>query len=236
MEKYYKIDKNEILNLINNSSPFSVIEAYKTLRVNIQFVCPHDGCKVICITSSVAHAGKTTTTLNLAYTFSQNKQKVLVIDSDLRASHITRDLNLVERKGLSTILSSSECNLSNVVQRVDDYLDIIVAGKNPPNPSELLGSERMAHLIEEAKKNYDYILIDSAPVSVVSDALVFKDYIDGYVLVVRSGYSTQKLIKLAVNSIEKIGGKVLGFILNGVKIKDSIYGSYGHYGQYDKNR
>lgn len=228
-------DSKEKLNIIDSNSPFSVIEAYKTLRANLQFVCPHEGCKIICVTSSIAHEGKSSTSINLAIAISETEQKVLYIDGDMRASRIARDLSLSSKVGLAEILAGvKKVTDDGIIQHFgnNNFLDIIVAGKNPPNPSELLYSERMVELLEEAKKNYDYVIIDGAPIGIVSDVLVLSPHIDGYVLVVRADETTRLMLQDSISSIKRVGGKVLGLILNGVKTKGSSYGKYGKYGKY----
>lgn len=94
----------ERLNIVDSKSPFGVVEAYKTLRANLQFVCPHSGCKTICVTSSIAHEGKSSTSVNLALDIAASSMKVLYIDADMRASHIAEDLGLRKGPGLASFL------------------------------------------------------------------------------------------------------------------------------------
>ena len=112
------------------------------------------------------------------------------------------------------------------------YLDIIVSGKYPPNPSELLASDRMAELLEECKKHYDYIIIDGTPLCVVSDALVLSPHIDGYILVAMAETSSKRMIKNAVSMVRKINGKVLGFVLTKKRVSGREKNLYGGYNTY----
>ena len=229
-------DASERLSLISASSPFGVTEAYKTLRANLQFVCPHSGCKVICYTSSIAHEGKSSSALNSSITIAETSQRVLFIDADMRASHVAHELGLHRGPGLADLLASSidEDTVNRTIQRIKgrDSLDIIVAGKVPPNPSELLNSDRMHQFLDMCKEKYDYIIIDGTPVGIVSDILVLAPHIDGFVIVVRADQTTKYMLRDTVQAITRVNGKVLGIVLNGVKIKGSSYGRYGKYGKY----
>ena len=233
-----KSDEAEKLSLISSSSPFGVTEAYKTLRANLQFVCPHEGCKVICLTSSIAHEGKSSSALNSAISVAETSSRVLFLDADMRASRVARDLGLRKGPGLADLLASvvDEKAVDAVIQKVEgrDSLDIITAGKIPPNPSELLASVRMHELLDICREKYDYIIIDGTPVGIVSDILVLAPYIDGYVVVVRADQTTKYMLRDTIQSIQRVNGKVLGIVLNGLKTKGSSYGRYGKYGKYGR--
>ena len=228
-------DENDQITVINDSTPFEVREAYRLLRANIQFLCPHDGCKVICMTSSVAHEGKSSVSFNLASVIASSNAKVLLLDADLRASHIQESLGIKSRTGLSDVLAGLNVkeDYSDIIHRVDEFpgLDIILAGKVPPNPSELLASDRMTRLLDDLKDRYDYIIIDGTPLCLVADMLVLSPYIDGYLVVVRAEMTNKKMLNNTVSIIKRINGKVLGFILTRKKVKKSKhYGDY--YGSY----
>lgn len=226
-------EENDLINIINENTPFGVKEAYRLLRANIQFLCPHEGCKVICMTSSVAHEGKSSVSFNLASVIAGGSARVLLLDADLRASHMQESLGIKGREGLSDILAGMEgCeDYRDLIKKVDGCpnLDIILSGKMPPNPSELLASDRMVKLLEECKKNYDYIIVDGTPLCIVSDMLVLSPYIDGFILVVRAEMTDKRILNNSVSMVKKINGKVLGFVLTRKKQKKSekyYYGSY----------
>lgn len=238
-KKNTKTVREEKLYIIDKSAPFGVSEAYKTMRANLQFVCPHSGCKVICITSSIAHEGKTSTALNSSIAISESSQKILYIDGDMRASYVASALSLRRDGGLADLLAVPELTWEEVeknIQHLSDHpgLDIIVSGKRPPNPSELLNSERMRTFLSICREKYDYIIIDGAPIGIVSDVLVLAPEIDGYVVVVRADVTTKYMLRDTLEAIERAGGKMLGFVLNGIKVKGSGYGYYGKYGKYGK--
>ena len=232
-------EEADVINIIDESTPFSVREAYRLLRANIQFLSPHDGCKVICVTSSVAHEGKSSVSYNLSSVIADGSSRVLLLDADLRASHLQESLSTKGKEGLSDILAGIDgCeDYKTLIKKDNDHpnLDIIFAGKVPPNPSELLASERMVKILEEVKKEYDYIIIDGTPLCLVSDMLVLSPYIDGYVIVVRAEMTNRKILNNSVSMIKKINGKVLGFVLTRKKQKKSdkyYYGGYSGYGSY----
>ena len=222
--------------VLDDNSPFVIREAYRLLRANIQFLCPHDGCRTICITSSIAHEGKSTVSYNLSSIISDGEAKVLFIDGDMRASYVKRTLGIQSKYGLSDILGGivSLDNLDEVIVHSEDKpnLDLIVAGKVPPNPSELLASERMAKLLEECRKRYDYIIIDGTPVCLVSDVLVLSPYVDGYAVVVRADVANKKMIRDCISKIKRVNGKVLGFVLSAKEAVNMNKTYYGHYGSY----
>ena len=224
------------INLIDDKTPFHVKEAYRLLRANIQFLSPHDGCKVICVSSSIAHEGKSSVSFNLSSLLSGENTKVLLLDADLRASYLQENLGLKGKQGLSDILAGKTgCkDYSSLIRKKEGYpyLDIIVSGKYPPNPSELLASDRMAELLEECKEHYDYIIIDGTPLCVVSDALVLSPHIDGFILVAMAETSSKRMIKNAVSMIRKINGKVLGFVLTKKRVSGREKYLYGGYNTY----
>ena len=224
------------IRLIDDKTPFHVKEAYRLLRANIQFLSPHDGCKVICVSSSIAHEGKSSVSFNLSSLLSGENTKVLLLDADLRASYLQENLGLKGKQGLSDILAGKTgCkDYSSLIRKKEGYpyLDIIVSGKYPPNPSELLASDRMAELLEECKEHYDYIIIDGTPLCVVSDALVLSPHIDGFIHVAMAETSSKRMIKNAVSMIRKINGKVLGFKKTKKRVSGREKNLYGGYNTY----
>ena len=161
--------------MLGDNLSFAAAEAYKLLRTNLTFALTddQDGCRVVGVTSSVRGEGKSTTTLNLAYTIAESGKQVLVIEADMRLPTLAKRLNLKGDKGISNLLVGMN-NGSEVLQTTSLHpnLYVIVAGEVPPNPSELLGSERMKVTIDLLCKSFDYILLDLPPVNAVSDPLV----------------------------------------------------------------
>lgn len=213
--------------ILNKNSSFSVQEAYKTLRTNVRFFLRGEGCKRICITSGAAGEGKSITLLNLAISIAEGGQKVLLIDADLRRPALARLMVEKATPGLSNILAGLVDVQEAVRKEMYPNLDIIFSGDVPPNPSELLGSERMGRLIDDMAKEYDYILVDTPPVNVVSDACIVANLLDGVLMLVRQGRSRKDAVKRAVANLRLTGAKPLGFVLNGVVLEDKK--SYGYY-------
>ncbi len=213
--------------ILNKNSSFSVQEAYKTLRTNVRFFLRGEGCKRICITSGAAGEGKSITLLNLAISIAEGGQKVLLIDADLRRPALARLMVEKATPGLSNILAGLVDVKEATRKEMYPNLDIIFSGDVPPNPSELLGSERMGQLIDDMAKEYDYILVDTPPVNVVSDACIVANLLDGVLMLVRQGRSRKDAVKRAVANLRLTGAKPLGFVLNGVVLEDKK--SYGYY-------
>ncbi|MCC8015881.1 MAG: CpsD/CapB family tyrosine-protein kinase [Clostridiales bacterium] len=221
---------------------FRVEEAYKSIRTNIMLSVMKKGGKIIVIFSSNPGEGKTTITANLAISMAQADQRVLLIDGDLRKPKIHHYFSLPNAPGLTNFLGSAvnsrenqKVDLFSVIHKTDfPNLYVLPSGSIPPNPAEILGSEPMAELLEEAAENYDYIIIDTPPLNVVSDALPIIRKSDGVVLVVRSYSSTHPEIQKSLNSLSFINAKILGFVVNYDSEKSSGYGKYrNNYGYYE---
>jgi len=226
------------VNVLNSKSSFFTIEEYKALRANITFSIPSCECKIIGITSAEADTGKSTTCLNLAIAFAQAKSKVLIMDCDLRNPSIARLIGQPSAPGISNVLVSIS-SLYDAIMHVENLdLDVILSGDIPPNPSELLGSDRMAGILDKLATQYDYIFIDTPPV-IVSDAVILAKRLTGVVMVVRSGLSKSDYIMSAVSQLKFAGANVLGFVLNDVTAGNSRRSGrrnnkYYGYGQYIK--
>ncbi|MDL2262895.1 polysaccharide biosynthesis tyrosine autokinase [Bacteroidales bacterium OttesenSCG-928-I21] len=211
-------------------------EAFRLLRTNVGFILDGPDKKVILVTSSIPGEGKTFVSINIAKSFALLNKKVLLIGMDIRNPQLANFLSVRnEKNGLTNYLAGNIDDLSGVIQKVQDSpnLDVILAGPVPPNPAELLSKENLDTAIENLKSLYDYIIIDSAPVGVVTDTLIIKRIADMTLYVCRANYTHKKSfetlnalkeenklpnISLVVNAVEKIGGQ---------------YGQYG-YGSYGK--
>lgn len=220
MRKKTKADPNESYvnrrrNILTNQSAFHVQEAYKTLRTNVRFSLSGNGCKRICITSCSAGEGKSITILNLAISFAQTGQKVLLIDGDMRRPSLAKLLIEKPSPGLSNYLAGLNTENEVIRKSVYENLDVILSGEIPPNPSELLGSDTMLKMLDEMAKRYDYILLDLPPVGVVSDACVIANSLHGVLFLVRQNSTERDAVASCVKQLELSGVKLLGFVLNG---------------------
>lgn len=220
----YMAQRRQILNKNTN---FAIQEAYKRLRTNIRFCIRDQKCRKICLTSGGPGEGKSITLLNLAISIAQTGKKVLLIDADLRRPAMARLLVEKASPGLSEILMGDVGVEDAVRPEAYPNLDIIFSGEIPPNPSEILSSERMQELIETSAERYDYILVDTPPVNVVTDACVVANLLDGVLLLVRQDRSRKDAVRQAVGNLQLTGANILGYILNGVTSEDSKY--YGTY-------
>lgn len=207
--------------------PFAVVEAYKTIRTNLSFSLPQTGNKSFVISSSVPSEGKSTTAVNLAVAFSQLGKDVLLVDADLRRPSVHKKLKLVNTKGLCSVLSAT-ASFDECVQNVSRNLDVLTSGNLPSNPIELIESPALADLLEQLKERYEYIIYDSTPINIVSDAISLAPKTDGLVLVVKEGSTRKDDVRRALASCKFANIRVLGTILNEVNQKSRKY-SYKKY-------
>lgn len=222
--------RKRVNTLLNNESNFATIEAYKAIRTNVVFTLGigNRGCKKIIITSAMPGEGKTTTCLNLAIAFAQTGAKVVVIDADLRKPRIYRHLGIEKENGLSDVLCGM-IDLKIAIKKCEKHgIDCITSGQIPPNPVELMASENMEKIIEELSKTYDYVFIDTPPVTVVTDATAMANYVDGVIVVVRQNYTIHESLQRAIANLRFADAKVLGYILNDVSANGQHYSK--HYG------
>ncbi len=211
--------------------PFAVVEAYKTARTNLTFLLSAASSNIITISSAEVSDGKSTTSVNVAIAFSQLGQKVLLIDGDLRRCSLHKKLKIDNEKGLSTVLAGID-KFEDAIKSTSDTLDVLTAGQIPPNPSELLESEAFKNLLEEKAKEYAYIIIDTPPITVVSDALIVGGITKGIILVVREGYTTTDSVDKALSAAQFAGIDVLGVIMNGVNGREKRYKYYRYRYRY----
>ncbi|MBQ5739683.1 MAG: CpsD/CapB family tyrosine-protein kinase [Oscillospiraceae bacterium] len=220
-------------NLLTENSNFFIREAYKTLRTNVSFALTEaEGCKVIVVTSSMQGEGKSSTATNLAISYAMADSNVLIIDCDLRRPKLSRLLQLNAKAGLSNLLLKPELLPEVILSGPVEGLDVILAGDVPPNPSELLGSSRMQKLIETLRKSYDYIILDSPPVNMVTDAVVLAPRSDGVLFLVRANHSERGAVIHAVEQLEYAKVKILGFVLNDVGMEKTHYYGGHRYRRY----
>ena len=219
--------------ILNEKTSFAVSEAYRMARTNIFYLPTKNSCKKIVIASAVAAEGKSTCGINISKILAQAGKKVLLIDADMRRPRIARYLAIDKQEGLSEYLAGISDN-AEIIKNTDFGFDIIVSGNVSSSSAELLATPRVSTLLDECSQNYDYIIIDTPPVNVVTDATVLADKIDGYLLTVRAGFSNVDDIKQMVHSLEQVDAKILGIMLENVDPKTEIYGKYSRYGKYGK--
>ena len=218
--------------LVSFLAPASVeAEQYRTLRHVVERLRRDSGCQVIAITSAGAGDGKTVTTLNLAGSLAQSPEaRVLVICADLHRAAVTERLGLTRQHspGLAGAILNEECGLAQAVCRFDSLnLSVLIAGDAQARPYELLASPRLEHLLAEARRLYDYVLIDTPPVVPLADCRLVGRWVDGFIVVVAAHKTPRKLLAEALNVLD--AAKVLGVVLNGDdRPLAPYYGYYGH--------
>ncbi len=218
---------------MSDETKFEVSEAFKELRTNLRFAILKNDCKKLVINSPVPKDGKSSTSTNLAITIAQTGAKVLLMDCDLRKGRIHNYFNLKSKPGVSDVLSGM-INEKDVIYATNyENLQVMTMGSIPPNPTELLGSMQMEELMKRLEKNYEYIIIDSPPVNIVSDALSLVRISNGVVIVVREGVTSHPNISNALSKYKLAKANILGFVLNGVSTNQG-HGPKSHYHYYNK--
>ena len=210
---------------------FGVIESYKEIRANINFAVTSKGCKKVLICSAYNGEGKTTVCANLAITIAQTGASVALIDCDLRKPKIHKLLDADNESGVSNYLSNM-AEFNEILKDTEvPNLRIITSGSIPPNPAELLATPKMADLLSKTGRIAEYIIIDTPPVCIVSDALPMSKLCDGVILTVNHMETKHPHIKDALEKMNFAGANVVGMILNKIKISRT-YKSYKKYGKY----
>ena len=217
-----------------NKVPFMVVEAYKSLRVQLIATLEKTGGKVIALSSANASEGKSTTSANLAITLSQLNKKVILIDTDGRRGTIHQKLKLENKLGCIDVLEG-KLTWQEAIKKYNPYLDVITIGKITNNPTELFCSSAFERLITEVKNEYDYVVFDTAPINLVSDALVIAQKCDGLVMIVRTNVTTFEEFKTAYTSIGQLNIELIGVVMNGIGDVSGYYAGYGRYGKYYKS-
>jgi succinoglycan biosynthesis transport protein ExoP len=210
----------------------SAAEAYRVLRTSVLLSAAGKPPKRILITSGQPGEGKTTTVINTAISLAQLGASVLVIDCDLRRPTTHKVLGVDHLQGLSTYLSR-DIDIDEVIQKLQiANLSLLPCGPIPPNPAELIASDRMKALLDMLSERYDHILIDSPPLINVTDPVILSTMVDGVILVVHGGKSTRDVVRRARQELTSVGAKIFGVVLNNVDLKRDGYDNYYHYRYY----
>lgn len=219
----------------------NIAEAYRILRTNINFTAAARPIKTLLITSTLPQEGKTTTCINLAITLAQQGTRVIILDCDFRRPMLHRYFKSQSHNnnhGLSDVLIN-RLKLKDAIERHPSGIafDFVTSGTIPSNPSELLGSARMQVLLEELKKDYDFILIDAPPALGVSDARILGKVSDGILVVVMAGKTNREAALEVKDELERAGEKIIGFVLNGVDLTQQFYRHrYYYYYHYSSDK
>lgn len=205
----------QLFSVLDKNAPDDYRGAYKMLSTNIEFISVAQKCKNIMLTSTIANEGKTNCVINLALTLANQGKKVCVVECDLRRPSIHRFLDTKRSAvGLTHVLKG-EIELENAIRNINDTsVSVLLAGMTPPNPSEVLASEKMQAIIKQLENKYDFVLYDTPPAMIISDAAVLGKYMDATFLVVRHNSTEKKMVKKAKENLENAGIKIRGAILS----------------------
>jgi polysaccharide biosynthesis transport protein len=230
-------DGEELVTVKKPRAPVS--ESFRVLRTGIQFSSVDKPHRTLLVAGPTPREGKTTTAANLAVVMAQAGNQVLLVDADLRRPRLHRIFDLPNRRGLTSLLlefnvtqneEESRILTREMVQATEvDGLQLLTSGPVPPNPSELLGSEKMKQLLDALCGQYDFIILDSPPILSVTDAAVLSTQVDGTLLVVRAHKVRRHLLRQAVTVLQNINANLLGAVLNGIPYKSEAYRYYYHY-------
>jgi polysaccharide biosynthesis transport protein len=211
--------RNEIYRLVTLLYPrSSLAEAYRTLRTNIEFASVDAPIRTLLVTSSTPGEGKTVTAANLAVVFAQVGRRVLLVDADLRKPGIHLIFDLPNVHGLTSLLRSDEVSLDALAHVTEqENLRILTTGPLPPNPAELLGSQRMRVILDRFKTEEDLVIFDSPPLQPVADPAILSSVVDGTLLVVDAVHSRRGVVRQSREALAKAGANVLGAVVNRVR-------------------
>lgn len=219
---------------ISKTDPLSpVTEQYRKLRTNIELSNFNEEIRVIAITSSMASEGKTLTALNLAEVYSQSNLKTLMIDLDLRKPKVHRGFLIINDKGISDVVTQN-LKVEDVIYKANDNLDVITAGTKLPFPAEFLMSHKLRTLINQLKTKYDRIIVDTPPMSAVTDASIISTFCDGTLLVVANRTTRIDIAYRAIKDLQDHGANVLGAVMTKVRKKENEYYNYAYYNYNDR--
>ena len=214
--------------LFIKDNPKSLLaEKYRNLRTSIEYSSVDKKLKTIVVTSSEKDEGKSTVSANLAYILAQGEKTVLIVDCDLRKPTLHRKFEISNEVGLTEILVE-KVDLEKGIQKLEYGIDVITSGTLPPNPAEIVDSRAVEKLFEHFKTIYDYIIIDTPPVGIVTDGVVLAGKADGTILVVRANKTKDSSVIEGYNELKKVNANIIGTVINVVETPKDKYGYYGY--------
>jgi capsular exopolysaccharide synthesis family protein len=230
-------DSNDTARIINTNTPFAISEAFRTLYTNVLYLPIADKCRKIAVTSGFSGEGKTYTSINLALTIAKSdaEHKVLLIDCDMRKPRIAHLIPSVKSgsHGLSEYLAGIDS--TPAIQQTDiRNLSVLTSGSESANATALISSSRFASMMKELEEKYTYIIFDTPPVNVVSDAILLNDRVNGYFIITRADYSDVNEVGDVFEKLKAVNANVFGICLTALSPKSYTRGYYKRVGKYKK--
>lgn len=202
-------------------------ESIRSIRTNIEFSDIDNKKKTIAVTSSKPSEGKTTLIYNLAKSFAQNGESVVVVDFDLRMPKLGEVAGIETNMGITNVITGKvELDRTLIKDQYEDNLTVLLSGPTPPNPAEILASDHVKALIERLKEKFDYVFLDTPPVGLFTDASIVSTMSDGVVFVIRSNDTKKEEVDFALDKLRKVDAKILGAVLTFADLKSSSYKGY----------
>ena len=219
--------------LIVAASPKSVIsEGFRTLRTNLQFSTIDGNLKTIAVVSSMQGEGKSFTSSNIACAFAQAGERVLLVDCDMRRGRLHKVFNVSNETGFSNLLIDNIKNFGDYIKKTEiKNLSLLPMGTIPPNPAELIASEKNKKLLEIFKENFDIIIYDCVPVTGLTDSLIMAKLVDTTIIVASASLTPLELLQNTKKSLLNVGANIAGVVLNRVETENSVYANK-YYGKY----
>jgi capsular exopolysaccharide synthesis family protein len=210
-------------------------EACRSIRTNMLFISAQKEFSLFSVTSPGPQDGKTTVAINLAVTMAQAGGRILLIDTDMRRPRVHKSFGLKSDRGISNVIAG-DVPLKDAIHKSEvPNLDILPCGPTPPNPAELLHTERFRQILVECRGSYDRVILDSPPIGPVTDPAIIGSATDGVVLVLRAGHTTREATKFARRQLGDAGARILGLVINQTDRKGGRYGyGYGYYASYGR--
>jgi len=229
MINHFKDRKKTVETAVLETPRSSIAESFRALRAALMLSTAEHPPKRVLVTSMSPGEGKTTMAANLAVTLANSANRVLLVDGDLRKPRIHEIFDLDNSKGLATYLAgTSDEKIINTAPH--ENMGIITAGPTPPNPGELLGSQKMKDLLKVISEKFDFIIFDSSPILAASDSLVMSNLLDGTIIVSRAGKTSYEVMNRGLRSLSGVNAHILGMAINAVKVHQNGY----HYYSYDQ--
>jgi capsular exopolysaccharide synthesis family protein len=209
-------------------------EACRSIRTNLMFLSAEKEVHVLVVTSPGPQDGKTTAAISLAITMAQGGSRVLLVDTDMRKPRIHRSFGLKSDRGLSNVMMGDAALADVICHSQVPNLDVLPCGPTPPNPAELIHTERFREILDQCRRDYGRVVMDSPPAGFVTDPAILGNLADGVVLVVRAGHTTREAVSFARRQINDARARILGVIINRTDRRAGGYGYYSYYAPYGR--